>query len=71
MNTAPKPQSDPRASPCIGVCVMDAHSGLCRGCARTLGEIAEWGMASEVRRQAIWQAIALRRAAARSDHQDK
>ena len=29
-------------SPCINVCRMDAASGLCEGCARTLAEIAGW-----------------------------
>ena len=31
-------------SPCISVCRMDAVSGLCEGCFRTLDEIAAWGM---------------------------
>jgi len=29
-------------SPCRNVCQMDPVSGLCRGCGRTLQEIAEW-----------------------------
>jgi uncharacterized protein len=29
-------------SPCIKVCVVEHHTGLCLGCARTLGEIANW-----------------------------
>ena len=29
-------------SPCRNVCEMDLESGLCRGCGRTLQEIAEW-----------------------------
>ena len=29
-------------SPCCNVCQMDPESGLCRGCGRTLQEIAEW-----------------------------
>jgi predicted Fe-S protein YdhL (DUF1289 family) len=33
------------ASPCVNVCQMDAVSGWCRGCARSLGEIAGWGSA--------------------------
>ena len=28
------------ASPCINICVIDAVSGLCAGCGRTLAEIA-------------------------------
>ena len=29
-------------SPCINVCEIDPDRGLCRGCRRTLQEIAEW-----------------------------
>lgn len=29
-------------SPCVNVCQMDPASGLCRGCLRTLDEIAGW-----------------------------
>jgi len=30
------------ASPCVNVCQMDPQTGLCRGCLRTLDEIAGW-----------------------------
>ena len=30
------------ASPCINVCRMDAASGYCEGCRRSLEEIACW-----------------------------
>lgn len=33
-------------SPCIKVCVMDDARGLCRGCLRTLNEIAAWSSMS-------------------------
>ena len=29
-------------SPCVGECGLDAHTGWCRGCARTAAEIAAW-----------------------------
>lgn len=29
-------------SPCTGICRIDDASGWCRGCARTLAEIADW-----------------------------
>lgn len=41
------------ASPCIKVCEMDAASGLCRGCGRTLQEIARWGSMSDGERTTI------------------
>jgi predicted Fe-S protein YdhL (DUF1289 family) len=35
------PSSDP-ASPCVGVCIINAQTQLCDGCFRTLDEIAAW-----------------------------
>jgi predicted Fe-S protein YdhL (DUF1289 family) len=48
-------------SPCISVCRMDAATGICEGCYRTLDEIARWGSASEEEKLAIWDEL-LRRA---------
>lgn len=39
------------SSPCIRLCAIDAPSGLCRGCGRTLGEIAAWGGLTEAERR--------------------
>lgn len=50
------------ASPCINVCRMDAVSGLCEGCYRTLDEIAAWGGASDAQRRLILAAVEARRA---------
>jgi uncharacterized protein len=47
----------PVPSPCISVCRMDAATGLCEGCLRTLDEIAEWGMASDDAKRALWQTL--------------
>jgi len=44
-------------SPCISVCRMDAATGLCEGCFRTLDEIAGWGSASEDDKRAIWNRL--------------
>lgn len=49
-------------SPCIDICRMDAKSGLCEGCLRTLDEIAAWAAASEAQQRRILAAIAQRRA---------
>ena len=58
------PASDePVASPCISVCRMDASTGLCVGCLRTLDEIAVWGALDDDARRDVLQAIAARRAA--------
>jgi predicted Fe-S protein YdhL (DUF1289 family) len=29
-------------SPCVQICILDPASGLCRGCLRTVQEIADW-----------------------------
>lgn len=50
------------ASPCIGVCRMDAESGLCQGCFRTLDEIAGWSAATGVERLGSLAAVEKRRA---------
>jgi hypothetical protein len=49
------------ASPCINVCAMDAASGLCTGCGRTLDEIARWGGMSDRERREIMLALPQRR----------
>jgi predicted Fe-S protein YdhL (DUF1289 family) len=50
------------ASPCVSICKMDAATGLCTGCARTIEEIAHWSRYSDADKRAVWQRIALRRA---------
>ncbi len=50
-------------SPCISVCVMDANSGLCQGCWRTLDEIAACSTMSDAGKRATWGRIAQRAAA--------
>lgn len=47
-------------SPCINVCQIDSASGLCRGCWRTLDEIAHWSVLDEEEKQAIWRALPAR-----------
>ena len=51
------------ASPCIDVCRMDARTGLCEGCLRTLDEIAAWGTLTESMKREVLAAIEVRRAA--------
>jgi len=31
-------------SPCVNICTLDARSGLCLGCGRTIDEISRWGV---------------------------
>lgn len=64
--TVPPPTSV--SSPCIGVCVLDNVTGLCRGCQRTGFEIAEWRDASTHRRLEILRSVAVRRARLQPRH---
>jgi len=59
----PLPQSTV-ASPCSGVCRMNAATGLCEGCLRTIDEIAVWGQAPDVQKRAILARVAERRVSA-------
>lgn len=49
-------------TPCIGVCVMNTDSGYCRGCYRTLGEIAAWPEYDDVERRRVLDAVKQRAA---------
>jgi predicted Fe-S protein YdhL (DUF1289 family) len=40
-------------SPCNKICQIDPASGYCRGCLRTLDEIAGWGSQSDAWRRAV------------------
>jgi len=51
------------ASPCVSVCVMDETSGLCRGCHRTLDEIARWSVMDEVEKRSVLALTIERKAA--------
>jgi predicted Fe-S protein YdhL (DUF1289 family) len=54
-------QDAPQApSPCISVCRMDAATGWCEGCWRTLDEIAAWGMMADEDKRALWRNLVRR-----------
>ncbi|WP_343519290.1 DUF1289 domain-containing protein [Sphingomonas sp.] len=46
-------------SPCVSICRM--KDGFCKGCGRTLGEIAEWSTATDARRREILDRIERRK----------
>ena len=52
------------SSPCTKVCILDVHTGLCRGCGRTRDEIATWGLMDEDKRRAIMTGLGARLLAA-------
>jgi uncharacterized protein len=42
---------------------MDPERGVCRGCCRTLDEIARWGSMEEAERKHVMEELPARRAA--------
>lgn len=68
MNDAPRAGVP---SPCTNVCRIDAATGRCEGCLRTLDEIAAWSSLDDAAKRVVWarlqqrrQALAQRRAEA-------
>jgi uncharacterized protein len=53
-------EPDP-VSPCLGICLMDPTTRMCRGCLRTMAEIAGWYDASPSEKRAILVRLAARR----------
>ena len=61
-NMTPPELQTPVPSPCISLCEMDAATGLCRGCLRTIDEIMAWGQASDEAKRVVWDRIRAREA---------
>ncbi|MES2495270.1 MAG: DUF1289 domain-containing protein [Pseudomonadota bacterium] len=40
-------------SPCNKVCQIEAASGYCRGCLRTIDEIMGWAMADDIWKRGV------------------
>ena len=55
----------PVPSPCISVCRMNAASGWCEGCWRTIDEIAAWSTMADEDKRAVWRALPQREAVAK------
>lgn len=53
-------------SPCVKICTLDARSGLCLGCARTVEEIARWSAMSAAERRRVMGELPARMAEGRS-----
>ena len=54
----------PVRSPCISVCQMDAGTGLCFGCFRSIDEICNWSAMDDGGKREVWRLIDQRCAAA-------
>ncbi|HBA00311.1 DUF1289 domain-containing protein [Halomonas meridiana] len=52
MPTTPRP-----LSPCIHVCQIVPSTQMCKGCGRTLDEIACWGSMTEAEKAPVWKRI--------------
>jgi predicted Fe-S protein YdhL (DUF1289 family) len=52
-------------SPCVKICTLDARSGLCLGCGRTIDEIARWATMSAAERARVMGELPARLAAAK------
>ena len=51
-------------SPCNAVCLLDSDTGLCRGCFRSLAEIAAWNSLDWAAKQRILGELPARRSRA-------
>jgi prolyl-tRNA editing enzyme YbaK/EbsC (Cys-tRNA(Pro) deacylase)/predicted Fe-S protein YdhL (DUF1289 family) len=60
------PHSESVPSPCISVCRINADSGICEGCFRSLAEISGWSRSGPEAQRELWKTIMLRCAAPRA-----
>jgi predicted Fe-S protein YdhL (DUF1289 family) len=51
-------------SPCLGICIMDPRTRQCRGCLRTVEEIAHWYEATPAEKRELLALLGERRTAA-------
>ncbi|NRR32158.1 DUF1289 domain-containing protein [Oxalobacteraceae bacterium] len=58
----PPELATPVPSPCISLCKMNADTGLCEGCARTIEEIIAWSKSGDDFKRAVWAEIRQREA---------
>lgn len=56
-------------SPCTSVCQLDPATGWCRGCWRTIEEIASWPRLSAAEKGRVLDLLAERRALPHAGHE--
>ena len=71
MSQSPEPEKSPGpepspVSPCLGICLMDPRTRMCRGCLRTIEEIRDWYEAGAADKRLILKGLAARRRAAKA-----
>ena len=53
-------------SPCVNICTLDARSGICLGCGRTIDEIARWTAMTVAERSRVMHELPARLAASKA-----
>jgi predicted Fe-S protein YdhL (DUF1289 family) len=53
-------------SPCVNICTLDARSGICLGCGRTIDEIARWTAMTTAERARVIRELSTRLATTKS-----
>ncbi len=53
LSPVPNPRLGAMQTPCEKICIVDAATGLCRGCGRSLDEITRWTQYSDGERTRI------------------
>ena len=53
-------------SPCVNICTLDARSGICLGCGRTIDEIARWTAMTAAERARVMSNLPARLATTKS-----
>ncbi|MSO67877.1 MAG: DUF1289 domain-containing protein [Pseudolabrys sp.] len=53
-------------SPCVKICTLDARSGMCLGCGRSIDEIARWTAMSAAERVRVMGELPARLTTAKS-----
>jgi len=54
-------------SPCVKICTLDARSGMCLGCGRSIDEIARWTAMGAAERARVMSELPARIATENSD----
>jgi predicted Fe-S protein YdhL (DUF1289 family) len=49
-------------TPCVNICLLDAGTGTCLGCGRTLAEIARWAEMTDAERRTVMAVLPARMA---------
>ena len=44
-------------SPCISICKLNKSTGFCDGCFRTINEISQWPLMTDVERKSLLETL--------------